>query len=102
MDCEGRRDRRLVYDPLSGIVLSRGMVEFLARFERSLNNEEGIRGMLSDITFRDHHGILSEAKTPQVAVYLLSSLSTVTAIGHDDQSIQIAIRSHISTGGRTK
>ena len=58
--------------------------------------------MLSDITFRDHYDILGETKTPQVAVYLLSSLSSVAAVGHDDQSIQIAIRPHLSAGGRTK
>ena len=58
--------------------------------------------MRSDIAFRNHHDILSETKTPQVAVYLLSSLSTVAAVGHDDQSIQIAIWSHLSAGGRTE
>ena len=78
------------------------MVEFPARFERLLNNEGGIRDMFSDIAFRNHHNILSETKTPQVAVYLLSSLSTVAAIGHDDQSIQIAIWSHLPAGDRTK
>ena len=77
-------------------------IEFLARLKRLFDNEGGICRMLLDIAFRNHHDIFSETKTPQVAVYVLSSLSTVAAIGHDDQSIQIAIWSHLSMGGRTK
>ena len=78
------------------------MIEFLARLKRLLDNKGGIRHVLLDIAFRDHYDILGETKTPQVTVYLLSSLSSVAAIGHDDQSIKIAIRSHLSAGGRTK
>ena len=78
------------------------MIEFLARFKRLLDNKGGIRRVLLDIAFRDHHDILGETKTPQVTIDLLSNLSTVAAIGHDYQSVQIAIRSHLSTGSRPK
>ena len=78
------------------------MIEFLARFKRLLNNEGRIRRVLSNITFCYYYDILGETKTPQVAIDLLSSLSTVAAVGHDNQSIQIAIRSHLSASSGTK
>ncbi len=78
------------------------MIEFLARFKRLLNNEGRIRRVLSNITFCYYYDILGETKTPQVAIDLLSNLSTMAAIGHDYQSVQIAIRSHLSTGSRPK
>lgn len=40
------------------------MIEFPARLKRLFNNKGGIHRVLSDITFRDHHDILGETKTP--------------------------------------